>query len=360
MSDQGARNTVAMIAVRSTADLATRNGVDMGPIVERFGISQADLRTMTGRVEWSRFLDVLDAVTEALGGPEGAYRAATDLVDSLPDVAPIAARFITPISAMRFVYEVVDHLVLPMVRYDVSDLGDDKVRVVQTIREGYEFRPIAVTAGIGVAVSMPKYLGRDKATLDVEFFERGARYDIQFPPAKPGTSPVPRESHPVVSVLRNLGLGHLEAYGRDVPELAAEAATRLDRLLRDMVSELATPAFIARDGQLRALNDVAAALGSMPGGASSTVRLLGAESLVMTDPSAPELERQLAAAGARWELSERQVDVLRLLVDGCTNKDIAERLEISPRTAESHVANLLRRVGVESRVQLLSRFWSGK
>lgn len=364
MTEAVGRQTVAMIAVRSTADLAVRNGVNMVPIAERFGISQTNLRNMTGRIEWTRFLDLLEAVTEALGGPEAAMRAASDLVDSLPDIAPIAARFVTPISAMRFVYEVVDHLVLPMVRYEVSDRGGDCIRVVQTVREGYEFRPLAITVGIGVAASMPRYLGRGNATLDVEWRERGARYDIQFPPPKAEAATAPHDANPVINMLRNLGLGHLDAYGPDVPELMAEASARLDRLLRDMVAELATPAFLSHQGQLRALNEVAAEMvkhdpRAPVQGHASTVALLSGQSLVIADTAAPEIERLLGATARRWELSERQVEVLRLLVDGFANKDIAERLAISHRTAESHVSSLLRKVGVESRVHLLSRFWSG-
>jgi DNA-binding NarL/FixJ family response regulator len=48
-------------------------------------------------------------------------------------------------------------------------------------------------------------------------------------------------------------------------------------------------------------------------------------------------------------LTDRQVEVLRLLATGLTNKQIARRLHLSPRTAEHHVQDIYTRLGVSSR-----------
>ena len=48
-------------------------------------------------------------------------------------------------------------------------------------------------------------------------------------------------------------------------------------------------------------------------------------------------------------LTDRQVDVLRLLAEGLTNAEIAERLVVSVRTVDSHVAAVLAKLGVASR-----------
>lgn len=48
-------------------------------------------------------------------------------------------------------------------------------------------------------------------------------------------------------------------------------------------------------------------------------------------------------------LTDRQVEVLRLLARGLSNREIARRLVISPRTAEHHVADIYLRIGVSSR-----------
>ncbi|HVS13624.1 MAG TPA: response regulator transcription factor [Thermoanaerobaculia bacterium] len=52
-------------------------------------------------------------------------------------------------------------------------------------------------------------------------------------------------------------------------------------------------------------------------------------------------------------LTPRELDVLRLLVRGNTNKQIAGLLGLSPRTVESHRANLMGKLGLVSRVELV-------
>jgi DNA-binding CsgD family transcriptional regulator len=49
------------------------------------------------------------------------------------------------------------------------------------------------------------------------------------------------------------------------------------------------------------------------------------------------------------ELTARERDVLRLLSEGCSDREIAEALFISPRTVGGHVTNLLAKLGVDSR-----------
>jgi DNA-binding NarL/FixJ family response regulator len=51
------------------------------------------------------------------------------------------------------------------------------------------------------------------------------------------------------------------------------------------------------------------------------------------------------------QLSEREIDVLRLIADGMENAEIADALNISPRTAKNHVSNILAKLGLPSRVQ---------
>jgi NarL family two-component system response regulator LiaR len=61
--------------------------------------------------------------------------------------------------------------------------------------------------------------------------------------------------------------------------------------------------------------------------------------------------KALRSPGER--LSRREKEVLDLLLENFSNKEIASRLSISSRTAKFHVSNLLAKYGVESRVDLL-------
>ncbi|MEV6978483.1 LuxR C-terminal-related transcriptional regulator [Kitasatospora sp. NPDC093806] len=51
-------------------------------------------------------------------------------------------------------------------------------------------------------------------------------------------------------------------------------------------------------------------------------------------------------------LSDRQEEVLRLLVLDLSNQQVADRLGITERTVKAHVAALMDRLGVDSRLRL--------
>lgn len=52
-------------------------------------------------------------------------------------------------------------------------------------------------------------------------------------------------------------------------------------------------------------------------------------------------------------LTTREREVLQMVVDGRTSTEIAERLFISPRTAEGHRANLMRKLGLQNQTDLI-------
>jgi DNA-binding CsgD family transcriptional regulator/tetratricopeptide (TPR) repeat protein len=60
---------------------------------------------------------------------------------------------------------------------------------------------------------------------------------------------------------------------------------------------------------------------------------------------------EAAGAVTRSGLTERELDVLRLLVAGRSNPEIAETLFISPATARTHVSNVFAKLGVHSRTE---------
>ncbi len=54
-------------------------------------------------------------------------------------------------------------------------------------------------------------------------------------------------------------------------------------------------------------------------------------------------------------LTERERDVLRLLLEGASNREIAQRLVLSVNTVKRHVYNLCGKLGVQSRAQAIIR-----
>ncbi|MBF2057817.1 MAG: response regulator transcription factor [Cyanobacterium sp. T60_A2020_053] len=52
-------------------------------------------------------------------------------------------------------------------------------------------------------------------------------------------------------------------------------------------------------------------------------------------------------------LSPRELEILELVATGLTNHDIADKLEISKRTVDNHISNILTKTKTDNRVELV-------
>ena len=58
-----------------------------------------------------------------------------------------------------------------------------------------------------------------------------------------------------------------------------------------------------------------------------------------------------AAATIRAELSDREIEVLKLIANGKDNAQIARELFISPKTVKNHISNILMKLQIDNRIQ---------
>ena len=57
------------------------------------------------------------------------------------------------------------------------------------------------------------------------------------------------------------------------------------------------------------------------------------------------------------ELSDREMEVLKLIADGCNNAEIAGKLYLSEKTVKSHVSNILGKLHLADRTQAAVYAW---
>jgi DNA-binding NarL/FixJ family response regulator len=62
-----------------------------------------------------------------------------------------------------------------------------------------------------------------------------------------------------------------------------------------------------------------------------------------------------SGSSASLQLTTRERDVLRLIADGLSNTEIGDRLFISHRTAQTHVTNILAKLGATTRTEAAAR-----
>ena len=139
-----------------------------------------------------------------------------------------------------------------------------------------------------------------------------------------------------------------------MPELDGVAATKIIR------SELPETEVVA----LTSVLEDASVVGAVRAGAIGyllkdtkaqelrhAIKSAAAGQVQLAPQAAARLMREVSAPERPETLSEREVDVLRLLARGLANKEIAGELSIAEKTVKTHVSSILGKLGVQSRTQ---------
>jgi DNA-binding NarL/FixJ family response regulator len=132
------------------------------------------------------------------------------------------------------------------------------------------------------------------------------------------------------------------ADGSEVPVLAVTSATGDD----DAARALGAGATGVIRGEGGGAKELAASLRRAATGA-----------LVLPDIDLPTVVDQLRRRPADapvHDLTEREVEVLALMAGGTAASDVAEKLGISPLTVQSHVKNVMSKLGVHSKVEAVT------
>jgi DNA-binding CsgD family transcriptional regulator len=136
-------------------------------------------------------------------------------------------------------------------------------------------------------------------------------------------------------------------------------AEGLRLLVQDETTEAVAPSIDPLGLGTRTWNELLAATGGGLGGEVGVEHVAGWGTLLRADfPTTVERPARPVAASP---LTPRENEVLRLLADGLSDREVATRLVISPKTVEKHVGAVLRKTGSASRtaavVQAMERGW---
>jgi DNA-binding CsgD family transcriptional regulator len=125
------------------------------------------------------------------------------------------------------------------------------------------------------------------------------------------------------------------------------------------LDRLPTPSFVVRDDGLVGFASAGARASAGELRAAVAGRADRYASFRLALPSGAAWYLVVGVRGAHLALTPRQREIVALVVNGATNKTIAELLGISERTVEVHLTTIYQRAGIENRASLVSLLLGG-
>lgn len=270
-------------------------GHDLAPVFVGLPFARASLDTWSGRVHWNDYIEFFERI-EARLGADTFLRLAYGYSTAFPEFRAFAGAVVSPARLARLV-SLLSASAFPMLRYQ-CDITEERF-----IHEGFlddpALRPSASFFRVSGAAwaALPCHLG--------------------YPPAE-------------------VTCEHTDRYGRSVVPLPKSRAL---------------PSWVRKEGARLAADAIR--LFSLVGDGAQAFEICSTRA---APEPAPSIDRGEEVARA-WRLTPRESEVLALLVQGRSNKEIAAALGGSVRTAELHVSRVIAKSGCASRAEVSAAYW---
>ena len=299
------RKDVDMFAVQMALAVAARRGVARARLLRGLSIA-GRVGSRDVPVSWDAYVTIIDRLGDALGSEDALAEAAGDLPAVTPQISSFAALFVSPHRFGRFLAQVLDPRIWPCIRVTYEELGDDLARVVHTVPSHYREGRSVFVAARGAWQTTPCRLGLPPAeVVEADIGPRRGEYVLRMPAS--------------ATVTARMRTTALEAFANfAVAELVADA-NAIEHAFAVPPAERDAHAFV---------------------------------------PEGSERDAH-GAASARWGLTQRERQVLAMLVRGLSNKEMARTMKCAVKTVEMHVANVIRKSGAASRADVVTRVWRG-
>jgi DNA-binding NarL/FixJ family response regulator len=207
------------------------------------------------------------------------------------------------------------------------------------------------TAGLVIGTverSLDKRARQEAVDIDAILIDLGRRIDVARADPSSGSLAGEADIALAEAMITRLRGSDAAAFAQ-----AAVAAARIGDVWLTAVARLHEADAAANAGAaaqavdaLRAADDAATALGAKP--LVGDIESLARRARISLDAPAVPVVRQFDAV--RLGLTSREAEVLALVAAGKTNRQIGAELYVSEKTASVHVSNILRKLGVSSRV----------
>jgi DNA-binding CsgD family transcriptional regulator len=299
-------NEVAAALVRAMIALGTGAGLDPEPLVEGLSFDERSLPKLK-RVRWDEYCVLVERTAAALGGPEQlAEVTAKSYAAALPSEVRIVFRtLVSPKVLYRFMFTVLNPAAFPAMTFEYRDISDNQIFIAAKFRDYVRGCRDFNHCSVGAIQGAPLHLGLPRAEVEVEeLTDRTLRVRV-----------TPPESQTLLARVRRTSAADLR-----------DASLRLITLFAD-------------DARVRADS-------------------IASRTITPQRPVSDEIAERVRLVEAKLGLTRRQAEVLAHVVRGLSNKEIGALLKCAENTVELHLTQLLKKCGVQGRVQLVARFWT--